>query len=209
MQKLILIDLDGTLTPESTWLALNLKLGITLEKDKVLFERYLQNDLLYKDWITELIRLYKEHEPVSREAIVSLAETIELREDALATVRAIKEKGYHTVLISGSVDVIVETIAKKLGFDEWFACSKLVFDENDTLIDIVSNGDEGLAKAALAKKYCNEHEFILENAFVVEDGGNGKWLFEIAKGILLGSNEKLKPLAWKVVNNLSEIPELI
>ncbi len=209
MQKLIFIDLDGTLTPESTWFVLNLKLGITPEEDKALFERYLQNDLLYKDWINELVRLYKEHEPVSREAIVSLADTIELRADALTTVQAIKEKGYHIVLISGSVDIIVEAIANKLGFDNWLVCSKLVFDESEILVDIVSNGDEGLVKANLAKKYCNEHNFSLENAFVVGDGGNEKELFQIAKGILLGSNEKLKPLAWKVVDNLSEIPELI
>lgn len=208
-QKVIFLDLDGTLTPQSTWEELNLLLGITGEEDHALFLQYLEGKFEYKAWIAELVRLYRERKIVSREEITALAGTIELRPDTLSTIAALKEKGCHLVLISGSVDTIVETISKKVGTDAWLACSQAVFNEAGILTDIVSGGDEGSAKLKLAQEYARASDLDIAKAYVVGDGGNEKDLFEISKGILLGSNEKLQPLAWKVVGSLSEIPALI
>jgi phosphoserine phosphatase len=208
-KKLIFIDLDGTLTPHSTWYELNMKLGIAPEEDQVLFERYLKGDLSYNAWIVELVRLHKEHDPVQQSEIVTLAEAINLQPDAESFISELKEKGYRTVLISGSVDTIVETIATKLGFDAWLACTEAVYDTRGVFSDFVSSGDEGPAKVALARSYCTSNNLDLSQAVVVGDGGNEIDLFKIAKGILVGNSEKLKPLAWKQVQSLSEIPALL
>lgn len=208
-QKLIFIDLDGTLTPQSSWLLINTMLGITPEEDQTLFDRYVNNDLQYNDWTKELVRLHKEHEPKTRADFMAVVESVELRPDAQETITALKAKGYRTVLISGSVDVVVEAVAKKIGCDDWLACTKVLFDDTGVFVDFVSLGDEGPAKLALATVYCEQQGFNLPEAIVVGDGGNEKDLFEVAKGILLGSKESLKPLAWKQINSLSEIPMLI
>jgi HAD superfamily phosphoserine phosphatase-like hydrolase len=208
-KKLIFIDLDGTLTPHSTWYELNMKLGITPEEDQALFGRYLKDDLPYNAWTAELVRLHKEHDPVQQAEIVAFAETINLRPDAESFISELKEKGYHTVLISGSIDTIVETIARKLGFDAWLACTKAVYDAQGVFSDFISSGDEGPAKVDLSQNYCVTNNFDLSQAFVVGDGGNELDLFKLAKGILIGNNEKLKPLAWKQVESLSEIPALL
>lgn len=44
-QKTLTLDLDGTVTPHSTWEDLNTALGITTEQDKELFEQYLAGTL--------------------------------------------------------------------------------------------------------------------------------------------------------------------
>jgi HAD superfamily phosphoserine phosphatase-like hydrolase len=208
-QKVIFFDLDGTLTPDSTWLLLNQKLGITPEEDKALFEQYLTDTFAYNDWIKELVALYQSRTPVTRREIIELAETTHLRPDAVATVLALREKGYRVILLSGSVDGIVGTIATALGIDEWFACSTLVFDENDMLVGIESMGDEAPAKLAIVQSYIATNSIDIENCFAIDDGGNGIELFKVMKGILLGGNEKLKPLAWKQVETLSEISTIL
>lgn len=205
-QKTLILDLDGTVTYNSTWQILNAALGITTEKDEELFEQYRQGTLSYLDWIKKLVGLYHANNyPLTKRQIVQLAEDVELRSDAISFVRLAKEKGYIVVLVSASVDVIVEHIAKRLGADNWLSCSKAIF-ENDILIDLISMGDEGPAKLKLVTEAGIKFS---DTTISVGDGANEKELFERTKGILLGSNQTLLPLAWKRVDSLTEAAELI
>jgi phosphoserine phosphatase len=208
-KKLIFIDLDGTLSPTSTWYELNIRLGITPEEDAELFDKYVKGNLSYAEWNRELVRLYKSKTPVSKEEILSFTDSIELRPDAVSTVQALREKGYRVVILSGSVDLIVQVIARKVTADDWRSASKFVFDENNLLENVTDMGDEAPAKKLLADEYVAANGYVLADTYAVEDGGNGVELFKYAKGILLGDNEKLKPLAWKQVQSLSEIPDLL
>jgi len=209
MQKVIFLDLDGTVTPDSTWLHFNIKLGITQEEDEALFHKYLKEHLQYNDWTKELFRIHSSRGSITKAELKEFTTELEIRSDAKETVSALKEKGWHIVLLSGSVDLIVESIAKRLGVDDWRACSQLVFSDEEKLSDIVSSGDESNAKLAIAREYLAKNNIATENAIAIGDGGNDQDLFKNMKGILLGSNEKLKPLAWKQVESLSEIIELI
>jgi len=209
MQKIIFFDLDGTLTPRSTWYELNLKLGITPGEDKTLFDQYLAETLQYNDWTKKLFRIHKSRGSITKDEIVDFAQTIELRPDAVPTIDALKQKGYIVVLLSGAVDTVVEAMAKRLGIVEWFACSKLSFDDAGVLSDIVSTGDEADSKLGLARTYLSKNNIAIDDAIAIGDGGNEEALFKVMKGILFGHTEKLKPLAWKQVENLSEIPNLV
>ncbi|MBP6974799.1 MAG: HAD-IB family phosphatase [Candidatus Pacebacteria bacterium] len=205
-QKTLILDLDGTVTKHSTWKILNTALGITPDQDDELFQQYYQGKLSYLDWTKQLIELYRSNNsPLTREHILKLAEDVELRPDAISFVQAAKENGYFVILVSGSVDVIVEHIANKLGTDQWLSCSKAIF-ENDTLIDIVSMGDEGPAKLKLVTYAGIE---LSANIVSVGDGANEKELFERTRGILLGNSQTLLPLAWRRVDTLTEAIELI
>lgn len=209
MQKVIFFDLDGTLTPGSTWLDLNLKLGITAEEDRALFDQYKNGTITYQEWTSKGVELHKDHQPVTKGELIEFFKTISLRDGAQELVNAAKEKGYHTTILSGSVDVIVSTIAERLGLHGWLSCAKAVFDDQEVLTDIVSEGDEAPAKLKLAERYVAEHGFDLKDSISIEDGGNGVELFKHAKGVLVGNNKDLAPLAWKQVENLSEINELL
>lgn len=209
MQKTIFFDLDGTLTPQSTWFLLNQRLGITAEEDKQLFEQYLHHTLEYNNWTKELFRIHQSRGAITKDELVSFVETVELRPDAVSTIESLKQKGYSIVLISGSVDLVVSEMAKRLSIDQWLACSQLAFDEQGTLSNIISTGDEADSKLGLALNYLSHNNISADDAIAVGDGGNEWELFKVMKGILLGDNEKLKPLAWKQVQSLSEIPNVI
>lgn len=209
MEKVIFIDLDGTLTLKSTWGLFNIRFGLTHEEDQELFDQYVAGTLTYKDWTTRLVELYKAHGVIHKKNILDFIEEIDFQPDALSTIQALQEKGYRLVVVSGSIDLFVEVLAQKLGINEYLACSQVFFDANDIFTNMTSLGDEAPAKLKLVTEYANTHGFKLENAYSIDDGGNGIELFKHTKGILVGNNEKLKTLAWKQVGNLSEIVELI
>ena len=210
MQKVIFLDLDGTLTPQSTWLLLNQRLGITAEEDHALFEQYLQEAFDYKGWMDELMNLYKRNPLVTKDDLKTFADTIEIRGDAHTAIEAIKAKGYTVAIISGALDAVVQTIATKLGIDIWFAKTSAIFDDQEQFVNVATQGDgERDEKLRIVETYCVENGIDIKEVICVEDGGNGLELFKYCKGILLGNNSELAPLAWKQVQNLSEIPALL
>lgn len=210
MHKTIFFDLDGTLTPESTWFLLNQRLGITPEEDRALFEKYLHEKLAYTEWMDALMELYKRGALLSKHELIAFAETIPLRPEAKGVIDSVKERGYIVVLISGSLDTIVSTVAQKLGIAIWYAKTSAIFDGEDRFVDVVTHGDgERDEKFRILQEYCTQNNLNIQEVICVEDGGNGLELFKHAKGVLLGANEELKPFAWKQIENLSEITELI
>lgn len=204
--KTLILDLDGTVTPHSTWIALNTAMGVTSEQDDELFQQYVGGLLPYIDWTKKLIEIYNSnHSPLTKQQLVQLADDIELRTDAKEFVQSARAKGYKVILVSGSVDVLVERVAERINTDGWLSCSKAVF-EGDTFLDLVSMGDEGPAKIKLVRNAGIE---LSENTISVGDGGNEKELFELTKGILIGNNKTLLPLAWKQVNTLTEAVDIL
>jgi len=209
MKKLICFDLDGTLTQHSSWEAFNDLLGIMPEDDQRLFGLYKEGNLDYKDWIIELMRLYKENNAVTKHDIELMAENIALRPEAQAAVDAAKAKGYHVIMLSGSIDVVARNVAERLAIAEWFTPNKAVFNEHDELIDIEQMGHERDAKILLLQEFCLKNDYELSEVIAVGDGGNDMGIFKVAKGVLLGKNKELASLAWKQIQNLSELEALL
>ncbi len=210
MQNVIFFDLDGTLTPASTWYELNMWLGITPEQDKALFETYIKDGASYKAWMQALMELYRKQSPVTKEAIIAWAHTIELRPDALETIGALKQAGYRVGIISGLVNVIVQTVAERLDITDVLFKNTAVWNDAGELIDIETL-DEGErdGKLHLMQAFCAREGIELTSVVCVEDGGNGLELFKHARGILLGENQELEPFAWKKVKSLAEIKDII
>ena len=210
IRKLVVFDLDGTLTPRSTWADFNALLGITPQEDMMLFESYANGIITYDEWISKLVDLYKQGgSPVSEAAIEKLACEIPFREGAAELVASLKEKGYDILLLSGSVDAITKHIALRLGIDAWRACSVLEFDATRMLKDIRSIGDEGPAKLALLSAYCAEHGYAMDEVTSIGDGRNDLEIFQHTAGIMLGNSHHLQQAAWKQADTLAAIDELL
>ena len=208
-KKIICFDLDGTLTPYSTWEAFNKRLGITEEDDQRLFTLYKEGNLEYQDWITELVRLYKKNSAVIKKDIEAVAASIEVRSDAQQAIDDAKAKGYHVIILSGGIDVIVATMAHRLGIAEWFTPNKAVFNDSDELINIEESGHERDALVVLLKEFCLKNNYKVSEVITVADGGNDTELFKTTKGVLLGDNKELLSLAWKHIETLSELNSLL
>ena len=61
---------------------------------------------------------------------------------------------------------------------------------------------------AQLQQIAEKHGVSTKNIICVGDGANEKRIFEISKGVTF-RNSMIEDLAWKVVENLKEIPSLI
>lgn len=210
MKKLICFDFDGTLTDSTSWYLFNTHFGMTVEEDTSLFKSYINNSIDYKTWIVEIVKILKDRNLCDKESVESFAQTITAREEASEVIKACKDAGYITVVISGGLKQIVEPITKNLGIDHVVAISELVFNEDGKLETIIDNGDEMHAKVKVFETICAQYEVKPEETIVVGDGGNDLEIFKkTQKGIQIGNYEPLKPFAWKNIENLKEIIDLI
>lgn len=210
MNKLICFDFDGTLTNQSSWYLFNTHFGMTAEEDASLFDQYIHNGFDYKNWTAQITNILKERQLLNKDSLESFISSISLREEAFELLKSCKDAGYKTVIISGGLKQVVEHAAQSLDVDHIFTTSELVFNEDGGFENIIDSGDEMYAKVQLFEKVCEEYKVNPEEVIAVGDGGNDLEIFKrTKKGILLGDYEKLKPLAWKRIENLSEIKELL
>jgi HAD superfamily phosphoserine phosphatase-like hydrolase len=127
----------------------------------------------------------------------------------MEAIKDAKEKGYHIVLLSGGIDVMVKPMAAKLGIGEWFATNKAVFNSENELVNIEDGGHEREAKLLLLQEFCLKHGYDISEVIEVADGGNDTELFKVTKGVLLGHNAELEPLAWKQIDSLADLATII
>ncbi len=210
MKKLIFFDFDGTLTEQSSWYLFNTHFGMTPEEDASLFEQYLQVSIDYKGWMDEITKILKERGLCTKESVEKFAQTITLRPEAFEAIKMCKNSGYVISILSGGIKQVILPVVAELGVDHVFTAVELVFDGEGKIESMIDHSDERHAKLVAFENVCAEHGVNPEDAIAVGDGGNDVEIFKkTKKGILLGSYEKLKPLAWKQVQSLSEIKELL
>lgn len=209
MKKLIVYDLDGTLIEGSSWVELNQSLGLTEAEDLQLFEEYKKGALSYASWIQEIMSIYHKYTPVHKEVIESLVHLLKFKRGTKELVQLAKEKGYVSILLSGSVDSITKQCADILGIEHVYATNELVFNNEGYLENIISMGDEAIAKVGLLEGICEKHGVETKDVICVGDGGNDIEIFKITKGILVGENSVLKEVAWEQVQSLEEVIELL
>lgn len=209
-KKLIVFDLDGTLTPESTWMRFSELLGISKQEDMTLFESYANGVITYDEWTSKLVGLYRiGGNPVRREDVERLACSVPFRDGATDIVSRFRAHGFAVLILSGSLDEIVRHAALRLGADAWLACSRCVFDAAGVLRDIESSGDEGPAKFKLLSAFCEENGFALDSAVCVGDSENDADIFRHAIGVQLGDAHELQHVSRARIGVLNELAGLL
>ena len=114
------------------------------------------------------------------------------------------------VLISGSTDLYVGTVARRLGVETWFANSSLEFDSDGNLETLVYQTEQGRAKLDQLSRFCAENGIDIRTVTVVGDGENDAVLFAATgRGILVTRQPPARQGAWRVVAELAEIPALL
>jgi phosphoserine phosphatase len=210
MKKLIFFDFDGTLTTSNSWYLFNTAFGMTPEEDSSLFDRYLKNQFNYEEWTRQIIAILKDRNLCTESKVKEFSESISLRDGAFDLIQACKDAGYKTIILSGGLKQIVEPFANQLGIDEVYSTNEIVFDTDGAFVSIHDQSDEMHAKVKAFIDVCAKYEILEDEAIMVGDGGNDLEIFKrTKKAIQIGNYEPLKEFAWKQVQNLSEIKELI
>jgi len=210
MKKLIFFDLDGTLIKESSWHLFNPYFGMTEVEDQVMFDWYKRGLITYSQWDEMIVKILRDKNLCTKDKVAEFVETILPRPETQDLINACKEAGYTTIIVSGTMKQIAESFRARLGIDLSYTCSEIVFRDDGTFEDIANDKDEAPAKLRIFERVCAEHGVDPNETIMVGDGGNDLEIFKrTKKAIQIGNYEPLKEFAWKHVENLSEIKQLL
>ncbi|MBI2635428.1 MAG: HAD-IB family phosphatase [Parcubacteria group bacterium] len=211
MVKAVIFDVDGTLTERDSWTRLTDNLGGSADEHLYIFKDFLGGKVSYKDSKAKLLKVWQATGNANKENFQKIFESWLLRPEAYEVVDFLKSRGIIVCIITGSMDLYADIVAKRLDIPFYFFNTKLVWDEKNNLIDFQYIKDQAGEKVRQFLQFCQEQNLDPQNCIVVGDGANDIGLFKIARGVALKSadSSSIEPHAWKVVNNLSELREIL
>lgn len=206
----IFFDIDKTLTDEISWLKLTDGLGASVQKHTEIFDKFKANKLSYSIAKQKLIKLWQKTGKANKSYIEKMFRSWKLKSDAREIIDYLK-KSYQLCIISGSVDLYVQTVAEKLGISDWYANAELVWDKKGNLIDFNYSRDQARKKLEHLNEYIARYDLNKNECAVVGDGENDVELFKkLPFGIAVNKNSEheLKNIATKNISELKQLKEI-
>jgi phosphoserine phosphatase len=207
--KLVCFDIAKTLILENKWVDLNLAMGIRKEEDGVLLHLFDEKIITYDEWQEMLTKIYIARGKAKYDNICKILYKFTYREGAREIIKYLKQKGYKVVIISGSIDLLVEKVAKDLDIDWYKAGNLFIFDGIGNLRNMISLGDYSEVKAHHLHTACEEFKLSLEECVCTGDGDNEKVLFDLTKHGITFKGSKLEKSAWQVIYKLNDIRKFL
>lgn len=203
--KLICFDLDLTLINHTSWRELGAALGVSPEDDAKLLQEYKEGKLTYQDWNNKIVELYKKHDAATRIGITEILSRHTYTEGAQEIVAYLKSKGFIVVLISGSMDILVEMVAKDLGISYAKSINSFIFDSNDRIESIIGLGDDTPQKLIELETFCTMLNLSIDECACIGDGDNDIALFKKTGHGITFRGSPIEAEAWKVIDALSDL----
>jgi phosphoserine phosphatase len=172
--KLVVFDVDGTLTRHSSiWWRIHELFGTT-EKGKLYYDQYFTGEITYDQWADLDAGLWK-GKPVSR--VMEDVRAAKLVPGAIETVQALKDHGIVTAILSGGLDIMADDIASRVGIG--YVLTNKLHHSDGILTGTVDNLVAWGGKAKEIGKI-NEHYGVpLEETAFIGDGRNDVSVFSI------------------------------
>ncbi len=209
--ELICFDVDGTLVDGTSWLILTEGLSCSSQEHLDIFRRCQKGEITFTEGERLLTKMYQNSGNANKNFISNLFDSVKIKSETIDLISCLKEKGYKIYLISGAIDIYVESIAKKLGVDGFYANSTLEFDNKGILQKINYHSNQGEMKVEQLRNLVKDLGVNIKQVAFVGDGENDIEVFKATKhGVAVHSpSEELNKIAWKKVNSLKEIREIL
>ena len=208
----VVLDIDGTLSPEVSWYALTQGLGASAVQHKVIYDAYRNEEITYEDSKQQLIGLWQATGNANKEYMGHLFESWDFYPGVRQTVEGIQQDGYETCIITGSFDIWAKAVAERLKIKHWFANTETVWDEHGNLVDMHYEIQQGKKKLGQLETFCSGIGIKPERCLVVGDSENDIDLFiRTGHGVAVGEtiDEALAQKAWKNVKTFLEVKEIL
>lgn len=209
--KAIIFDIDGTLSPEVSWTALTRDLGGSVDDHIAIYQQYKAGQTDYQGSKQQLLDMWSATGNATKAHFAALFESWPLASSA-AEVVATLAKDYAVCLITGSMDLYAETVARKLQVSDFYANTSLLWDDAGNLVDMDYELSQANRKLEQFLDYCTSHNIKPEECIVVGDSDNDIALFTASKrGVAIGADipEPLRAVSWKTIRTLDELPPLV
>jgi HAD superfamily phosphoserine phosphatase-like hydrolase len=202
---LIAFDVDGTLVwgPDgmTVWEVLNLKFTGTAEWNKERYAEYKAGRLSYAEWVTLDITGWRDA-GARREDLVAALEPLRLIEGVREATFALRDAGYRLVVISGTLDLMLNTLFPDHPFEEVY-CNHIGFDDTGRIAHWRATPFDMTGKAEALRGLALREGIPLRRCAFVGDSTNDVWIGKIA-GFTVAFNprsDELEELADAVVRS--------
>ena len=192
--KLVVFDLDNVIIDGEGIDEIGKLINIE-DQIAAITEQAMQGDIDFETSIKKRVGLLK---GVATDDIRTLANEMPLMKGAKETVSTLKENGFEVAIISGSFDIIADTIKGKLDVDNIFTNS--LVEEDGILTGEVTGPLVSGSKLDVLSKLIVEKGYTLDECVAVGDGANDISMIESAKyGIAFNAKPALKENADIIV----------
>lgn len=206
--KLICFDLDLTLINHASWQTLGAELGVSPEKDAELYKYYIDGKITYQEWNDKILEIYRTNKDLSKKRITEILSRYVYSDGAEETIAYLRSKGYVVVLISGSMDILVDMVAQDLGIPHAKANNTFLFDKNDLLQEIRGEGDDVQSKLEHLETFCHILGIGLHECACVGDGANDIKMFQSTGHGITFVGSPIEKEAWKVIGTLADLKNI-
>ena len=194
MIKLVVFDLDNVIIDGEGIDEIGKLVNIE-DQIAAITEQAMQGDIDFETSIKKRVGLLK---GVATEDIKTLANEMPLMKGAEETVSTLKENGFDVAIISGSFDIIADTIKDKLDVDNIFTNS--LVEEDGILTGEVTGPLVSGSKLDVLSELIEEKGYSLDECVAIGDGANDISMIESAKyGIAFNAKPALKENADIIV----------
>ena len=212
---LICFDVDGTLVRHPTgkviWEVLNRRFT---GDDRVNAQRhrwYNEGKITYPQWVEMDVQGWIDA-GATRAEVVDAVREFERFDGAHSTLWELKRRGVRLAIISGTLDIVIETLFPEHPFDDVYS-NRLLFDEHGQLTGWQATPFDLEGKPVALRELSKKHAVTLDRAAFVGDGANDVPMVGVA-GCVVAFNPRsseLARLATHVVRepNLSRLLDLI
>lgn len=188
--KAIILDLDQTITTdEASWLQFTRILGADPLAHTEIFENFKDSKLTYPEAKAQLLNLWQATGKSNRQDIKMAFNQIRLRDGSVEAIKYLRGK-YQLCIISGAIDLFVQTIAEKLAINTWYASTRLQFDTGDNLVDFDYRLSRGEDKLHFLEEYCKKQGIEPIQCAAIGDGESDMPIFsKVGQPILFLAKE--------------------
>lgn len=195
MIKLVVFDLDNVIIDGEAIDEIG-KLANVEDEIAEITEKAMQGEIDFETSIKDRVKLL---EGTSVEDIQKVADELPLVDGAKDTISSLKEKGLDVAIISGSFDIVAESVKDKLGVENAYTNSFTV--EDGKLTGEVTGPLVSGSKLDVLKEHIEGNDISLEEVVAVGDGANDISMIESAGvGIAFNAKDSVKEIADIVVD---------
>ena len=206
--KAIIFDVDGTLTNSSSWQVLTEGLQADFSKVMFYYKKLRDGSIPLAEATLGVTEALSVKGPVEKVKLLQIYDAIPFKENLEIIIDNLKKK-YKLCLISGSTDTYLESVARRLGIDDYFACSSFILSPSGVLKDFNYRVDQAQAKVEFLNRFCQKNDIKPSDCAAVGDSENDVELFKtVDKSVFIASPAStpgLKRFAKYEIRDISEL----
>jgi len=192
---LIAFDVDGTLVESpgglTVWEVLNKRFVGSSAINRERYEQFKRGKLSYPEWVTLDVQGWREA-GACRDDLIDALEPLRLVRGARETLRALRDGGHRLIVISGTLELMLETLYPDHPFEAVFA-NRIHFDDEGRISGWEATPFDMKGKAEALRAYSVDHGIPLERCAFVGDSSNDVWVARAA-GFSVAINPRCEEL---------------